>query len=94
MSDSFYITRAEFEEMRKNLNYIADNLRVFMAHKKPSKWVEPAEAMELLGCKDTKLRELRLGGDLHWKTTGKGRGVQILRSSIDEYNEKNSTLNQ
>ena len=92
MPESLYITRAEFNQLRKEISYLAEYVRNSLKVAGKSKWVKPAEAMELIGCKKTRLSELRNEGKLKWRFFGKGRGVMVLRSSIEQYNNTHSTM--
>lgn len=92
MPESLFITRVEFNQLKKDIAYLTEYVRNSMRQGSKSKWVKPAEAMELIGCKKTKLENLRMDGTLNWRYAGKGRGVMILRSSIERYNVDQSTI--
>lgn len=78
--------------LMKRVAFLEEYVKNSLKQSGKSKWVNPEEAMELIGCKSRKLQDLRLSGELEWKTLGKGRGVMISRKSIDEYNNKNSSV--
>lgn len=91
MAEGIYITKTDFNQLMKKVSFMEEYIKNSLKQQGKSKWVTPQEAMELIGCKETKLKELRLSGELEWKTLGKGRGVMILRKSIEAYNDKNSS---
>ncbi|HYH15032.1 MAG TPA: helix-turn-helix domain-containing protein [Flavisolibacter sp.] len=91
MAEHLYITRDEWNQMQKHIAFLTEFVKNSLKQSGKSRWVSPQEAMELIGCKKTKLAELRYSGELEWKTLGHGKGVMILRKSIDEFIQKNST---
>ena len=92
VTEGLYITRAEWNQLIKKISYLEEYIRCAVKQGAKSRWVKPAEAMELIGCRKTKLDQLRLNGSLHWRFAGKGRCVMILRSSIERYNVDQSTM--
>jgi hypothetical protein len=52
-------------------------------------WITEETALMLLGCKKTKLFQLKKDGAIKYKKVG--RQNQYSRSSIDKYNEKFSS---
>ncbi|MBE7171940.1 MAG: hypothetical protein INR73_15235 [Williamsia sp.] len=76
----------------KKIEFLEEYIRISMRKGTQPEWIKPAEAMELIGCKLTKLTELRLSGRLHWRYAGNGRCVMLLRSSCEKYIMENSTV--
>lgn len=74
MSEGLFITRVERNQLMKKISYLEEFVRNSMRQGAKSEWVKPAEAMELIGCKKTKLEQLRTGGILNWRYAGKGKG--------------------
>ncbi|GEO11527.1 hypothetical protein [Segetibacter aerophilus] len=93
MSEGVYITRTEWNQISKQITFmqqwILNNSKPRLQHKE----LNEAEAMELIGCKKTKLDELRRKQELDWryvtinKTTGSGSGIRIKRQSVEDYIE-------
>lgn len=92
MAEHLYITRTEFNQLRKDLSYLREFVQNVLKERNKSKWMKPDEAMEEIGCKASTLKKLRLEGKIDWKYSGRSRGVMLLRKSVDEWNESNSTL--
>ena len=92
MSEGIFITKVDFNQLLKKFAYLESYVKNSVSEKRKSKWISQEEAMEQLGCKQSKLKQLRFSGAIHWKTTGKGRGVMILRKSVEDYNDHNSTI--
>lgn len=92
MPEGIYITRCEFNQMMKDINYIKERL---VNNSKPSilrKWISPEEAMEMIGCKVTKLKQLRAERLIEFKYSaidkrGYGKGLQINKQSVEAYME-------
>jgi hypothetical protein len=80
MQGSVILTERQFNALMAKLDELAQ-----LVKPQVSDWVTPAVAMELIGCKATKLKELRLSGELHWRYAGNGKGVRISRKSIESY---------
>lgn len=91
--DGIYITKTDFNTLVKKISYLEEYIKN-TAKEKRTRWVSQQIAMDEIGCKRTKLTELRLSGKLEWRYAGKGKGIMILRRSIDDYNNSQSTLPQ
>lgn len=63
-----------------------DRLEAQLKPKPQSKWMTQEEAMAEIGCKETKMRQLRDGQDIVWRRAGKG--IMVLRSSVEKYCNK------
>ncbi|MBE7170657.1 MAG: hypothetical protein INR73_08700 [Williamsia sp.] len=92
MSDGIYITKTDFNQLMKKIDSLEEYIRNSMRKGTQPKWIKPAEAMELIGCKSTTLKRLRLSGRIHWRYAGNGRCVMLLRSSCEKYIMDNSTV--
>ena len=92
MAEGLFITRTEWNQLMKRLEYLEQYVKHSLRERKKSMWMTKQEAMEEIGCKERTLEKLRLTGSIHFKYSGKGRGVMILRKSVEEFNLQNSTL--
>lgn len=90
--EELYITRVEWNQLMKKIEYLEEYVRNTMRKGTQPKWIKPAEAMELIGCRLTTLNKLRLSGRLHWRYAGNGRCVMLLRTSCEKYIIDNSTV--
>lgn len=81
-----YTTELALERFEKRLERIEAYIK---GTTQPSRWMTQEEAMEEIGCKGTKLKELRMSGKIKYRYAGEGRGIRILRKSVDEYNNTN-----
>jgi hypothetical protein len=85
MSESITIDRSTFNRMAKALIEVEK----FIAVNNSDTWVNEETALELLGCKTTKLFELKRTGAVKYKKVG--RANQYSRLSIEKYNQKHSS---
>jgi hypothetical protein len=71
----------------KRLEQKLDTVMSFIEsnHESRSKWLTSKEAMQIIGCKETKLKELRINGVLEYRYTGNSRGVMITRKSVEAF---------
>lgn len=92
MSESITITRAEWNAFMKRFNYLEEYVKNSLRTSGKSRWMNPSEACAEIGCGAWKLKELRKEGKIEWRYSGKGRGVMILRKSVEEYNNASSTM--
>lgn len=95
MPEGIFITKVEWNQLMKKISSIEERL---VNASKPAilrKWISEAEAMELIKCKKTKLKELRSDRVIEFKYAstdkrGYGKGLLISRSSVEAYNEANT----
>ncbi len=87
MSD--LITRTEFNQLRQEIAYIAEGLKIVLSGNVSKEYVNQKQAMEMLGCGETKLKELRKEGKVRYKHIG--RKVMISVKSIQQYNREETT---
>lgn len=92
MREGLFISRVEWNQLMKKIEFLEQYLINSARSNHKSKWMKPAEAMELIGCKASTLQKLRLAGAIDWRYAGNNRGVMILRSSVEQYNLSKSTL--
>jgi len=92
MEESIYITRAEFNQLKKQIAYLADFVKYSMQARTKSKWMNADEAMKEIGCKKRKLDYLRSQGVVDWRYAGEGKGVMLLRKSVESYIDNKSTM--
>ena len=92
MGEGLYGTRIEWNQLVKKIGFLEEYIKNSLKIVHKSKWVKPQEAMELIGCRCTKLTDLRKSGMIDWRYSGNGKGIMILRSSIDRYNMGSSTV--
>lgn len=90
MPDGIYITRTEFNQLVKKIDFLEEALKSLVNVNQLSKWVPEAVAMEMIGVKARKLRQLRVDGKLIWKTSGGGRNIMVQRASIEKFIKENS----
>jgi hypothetical protein len=50
-----------------------------------SEWLTQEEAMNIIGCRRTKMVELRMRGAITWRYAGQGKGVRISRDSVERF---------
>ncbi len=95
MSEGIYITKTDFNVMMKKVNFIEQYI---INQSKPTilrKWITEQEAMQLIGCKESKLQKLRLAKTLEYKyaskdKNGNGKGILISKDSVEAYNQANT----
>lgn len=92
--EGIYITKADFNQLMKKIQLLEEYLINSSKTIHKSKWIKPSEAMEMIGCKKSKLNMLRMAGEIDWRYAGNSRGVMILRSSVEQYNMSKSTILQ
>jgi hypothetical protein len=85
MSELITIDRNTFNRMAKALIEVEK----FLAVNNSDTWVDEETALELLGCRTTKLFELKRTGEIKYKKVG--RANQYSRLSIEKYNQKHSS---
>jgi hypothetical protein len=85
MSEVITIDRNTFNRMAKALIEVEK----FLAVNNSDTWVDEEAALSLLGCKTTKLFELKRNGKIKYKKVG--RANQYSRLSIEKYNQKHSS---
>jgi hypothetical protein len=85
MSELITIDRNTFNRMAKALIEVEK----FIAVKGSDTWVNEETALELLGCKRTKLYDIKASGEVKYKKVG--RGNHYSRLSIEKYNQKYSS---
>jgi hypothetical protein len=85
MSEVITIDRNTFNRMAKALIEVEK----FLAVKGSDTWVNEESALALLGCKRTKLFDLKTSGEVKYKKVG--RGNHYSRLSIEKYNQKHSS---
>jgi hypothetical protein len=85
MQELITIDRSTFNRMAKALIEVER----FIAVNNSDTWVDNETAMKLLGCKRSKLFELKQGGQIKYRRNGKGN--EYSRASIDKYNQKHSS---
>lgn len=91
-NEGLYITRVECNQLVKKIDNQEEYVRNSMRKGTQPEWIKSAEAMEMIGCKQRKLVQLRLSGRSHWRYAGNNRGVMIPRSSVGQYNMSQSTI--
>ena len=79
------LTQEVFERLSKALI----GVEKFLAINNNDTWVDEASALALLGCKKTKLFELKASGEVRYKKVG--RANQYSRASIDKCIQKYSS---
>ena len=97
MSEGLFITKTDFNVLMKKIDFLE---KWILNNSKPKtfhNWLTEMEAMELIGCKKTKLKELRRDRLLEWKYASngskdaegktRGTGIRISRTSVEAYNE-------
>ena len=85
MSDLITIDRNTFNRMATALIKVEEFLQVNSSET----WVSEETAVKLLGCKKTKLFELKSEGQIKYKRVG--RQNEYSKKSIEKYNEKFSS---
>lgn len=60
-------------------------------HEPKGKWLTPKEAMSIIGCSATKVKELKYAGTLEHRFNGNNRGVMITRKSVEVFIRSQST---
>lgn len=79
-----------FTRLEKKLDTIISFIEA--NHEPKGKWLTPAEAMQVIGCKKTKLKNLRLDGTLEFRYNGPERGVMISRKSVEAFIKSKCTV--
>ena len=92
MPQDLYITRTEWNQLMKEIAYLKEYVQHSLHERMKSMWMTKQEAIEEIGCKERTLEKLRLTGAIDFKYSGKGRGVMILRKSVEQFNFQNFTL--
>lgn len=92
MPEGLFITKTDWDALVKKIDFLEQYIINSLKERGKSKWMTPQEAMEEIGCKATTLNKLRPNGSIDWKTTGKGRGIMILRKSVEDFNNQHSTI--
>lgn len=85
MQEIITIDRNTFNRMAKALIEVEK----FLAVNNSDTWVDDTTAMKLLGCKRSKLFELKEGGQVKYRRNG--RKNEYSRTSIEKYNQKHSS---
>lgn len=85
MQELITIDRNTFNRMAKALIEVEK----FIAVNNSDVWVDNTTAMKLLGCKRSKLFELKNSGEIKYRRTGRGNAYS--RASIEKYNQKHSS---
>jgi hypothetical protein len=85
MDSLITIDRDTFNRMAKALIEVEK----YIAVNSSDTWVDSATAMQLLGCKRSRLFELKNSGQIKYRRNG--RGNQYNRTSIEKYNQKHSS---
>lgn len=80
-----------FKQIMDKLNFIEKSLIAMAPKASLSKWMSETEVTLLTGLGKRSLHDKRKSGVFNW-TTATGRKVKYLRSDIDKYLDKNSTL--
>lgn len=93
MKESLNITGVEWNDFMKRFGQLETKLNQALTERRKSLWIKEKEAMEMIGCGITKLRELRLKGIIKSKHNGSNRNYQLLRESVETYMLDNSTVN-
>lgn len=94
MTEGVYITRTEWNQICKQIKFVQEWILNSSKPRLQHKELNESETMELIGCKKTKLDELRRNHELSWryatinKNTGSGSGIKFKRQSIEDYIDK------
>ncbi|HEX8333703.1 MAG TPA: hypothetical protein VF622_13870 [Segetibacter sp.] len=91
MPDGIFITKTDYNAMMKDIRFIKEWVMNASKPKIAHNWLTEEEAMAVIGCKKTKLNELRKS-KLEYRYASKsekgvGRGIRISRKSIESYIE-------
>ena len=92
MSNGVFITRVEWNQLMKEIKFIKDYILNTSKPVELKKWITEREAMDLIGCKERKLKELRSQRKIEFKyasmdSRGYGRSVLISCLSVEAYIE-------
>jgi hypothetical protein len=87
MSDFITVDRPTFLRMSAALVRVEDFFRQVDLETTSRTWVSEGEALSLLGCKKSKLYELKAQGQIKYKRIGKRNEYSL--KSINKYLEKN-----